>query len=116
RRLQYLSRERQTFSPLTLSPRPYIISPFPWQHRTVSFSHEKAVNSAFPGLQSAEALVVWNGGSFHENSFIGHSLSMLCPERRRSLAGRSESGVTEDSGGRGRGSADKHHGHNPGRW
>ena len=40
----------------------------------------------------------------------------FCPERRRrSLAGRSQSGATEDSGGRG-GSADNHHGHGSGRW
>src|SRR6266700_479410 len=45
---EVLSRERPRFRPLTLSPRPSISSPFLYQHRTVSFSHERAVNSAFP--------------------------------------------------------------------
>jgi hypothetical protein len=33
--------------------------------------------------------------------YIGRSLSVLRPERRRSPAGRSQSGATEDSSARG---------------
>jgi hypothetical protein len=44
------------------------------------------------------------------NPFIGHSLCVLLPNRRRrSLTGLAQSG-TEDSGGR-QGSIDSHHGH-----
>ena len=39
-------------------------------------SHGKAVNSAFPAYKARD-IIVWNGGSLHENPFIGHSLSVL---------------------------------------
>jgi hypothetical protein len=72
------------------------------------------VNFAFPAYNS-EGIKAGNGGSFLENLIIGHFLCLLCPKRRRPLAGYYEPDAADGPGDR-RSSADNHHGHNLRRW